>query len=250
MKAIAVFSGGLDSTVMLAELASAHEVSAITVDYGQRHRREIEAAKAITERLGIEHKIVDLSGLAALMGGSSQTDLTIPVPHGHYTAEQMKQTVVPNRNMLLLAVAGAWAISKKAFAVFYGAHAGDHAIYPDCREEFVAPLAQALWAADWHHVRIERPFIALTKADIIRRGAELGRSPEEYLEGKPKPRPYGIGYDLMDLSYSCYEGKLLHCGLCGTCSERRSAFRDAGVPDPTSYDPAGIEKLPDSALIS
>ena len=154
----------------------------------------------------------------------------MPVPHGHYAAENMKLTVVPNRNMLMLAAAGAWAISLKADTIAYAAHAGDHAIYPDCREEFTRPMSEALWNADWHHVALERPFIHITKANIVSVGKEHNAP--------------------MSLSYSCYEGKEEHCGLCGTCQERRSAFRDAGVDDPTEYDPAGLAQLPDDKLQS
>jgi len=218
MKTVLIYSGGLDSTVLLAKLhGEGREVKALSINYGQRHRRELEHAKKICALLNIEHQIADLSALKPLLAGSSQTSDEIAVPHGHYAAENMKLTVVPNRNMLMLAVAGAWAISIKAGSVAYAAHAGDHAIYPDCREEFVAPLSEALARADWHPIGIERPFINLTKTQIVQLG-------------------YTIEADaLMALSYSCYEGGEVHCGLCGTCTERREAFKDAGVIDPTKY---------------
>jgi 7-cyano-7-deazaguanine synthase len=126
-------------------------------------------------------------------------------------------TVVPNRNMLLLATAAAWAISLKYDSVAYAAHAGDHAIYPDCREEFVEALAKAVKLADWHEVDLERPFVKMTKAEIVKLGAEIGAT------------------DIMARSYSCYEGAATHCGLCGTCTERKEAFQVAGVIDPTKY---------------
>ena len=216
-KTVLIYSGGMDSTVLLYHLLDErHDMAALSIDYGQRHRRELEAAKRITSRLGIEHHVADLSALRPLMAGSSQTSDGIAVPHGHYEAESMKLTVVPNRNMLMLSVAGAWAISRKSEFVAYAAHAGDHAIYPDCREEFVRPLAEALANADWHRVDILRPFVRMTKADICARGAALGV-------------PFG-------LTYSCYEGRETHCGLCGTCMERREAFKLAGVTDPTTYE--------------
>ena len=175
MKTVVIFSGGLDSTVLLASLkAGGGEVKALSVNYGQRHVRELGAAAAVCAALGVEHRVADLSALRPLLGGSSQTDDAVPVPHGHYEEESMKSTVVPNRNMLLLAVAGAWAVSLKYDQVAYAAHAGDHAVYPDCREEFVRPLEEALLAADWHKVRIARPFLGLSKADIVRLGASLG----------------------------------------------------------------------------
>lgn len=218
MKTIIVFSGGLDSTVLLCHaITQGHQVSAISINYGQRHAKELEAAKAICEKLGVEHRIADLTALRGFLGGSSQTSSDIAVPHGHYAEESMKLTVVPNRNMILLAVAGAWAISKRFDAVSYAAHAGDHAIYPDCREEFVRPLAEALWNADWHQVSLERPFLHMTKADICKLGAALDA-------------PLGM-------TWSCYEGGENHCGKCGTCVERIEAFATAGVNDPTKYQP-------------
>ncbi len=130
----------------------------------------------------------------------------------------MKATVVPNRNMILLALAAGWAISQKADAIAYAAHGGDHAIYPDCRPEFAEAMRHAIGLADWHRVELLRPFVTLTKADIVRRGAELGA-------------PLGS-------TWSCYRGGARHCGRCGTCVERREAFALAGVPDPTDYEAA------------
>lgn len=216
MKAIVVFSGGLDSTVLLKQMQNVcEEVKAISIFYGQRHAKELDHARQICKELQVQHQVVDLCTLMPLLAGSSQTDPSVPVPHGHYAEESMKLTVVPNRNMVLLAVAGMWAISSKFDYVVYGAHAGDHAIYPDCREEFVRPLAEALANADWHHVGILRPFLQLTKAEIADLGSRIGAP--------------------MHLSYSCYEGLEKHCGKCGTCTERKEAFQLAGVKDPTIY---------------
>lgn len=215
MKVVLTFSGGMDSTVLLWWLrAQGFEVKCLSVDYGQRHRRELEAAKIITTLAGVEHKIADLSGLRDLFAGSSQTS-DIAVPHGHYAADTMRATVVPNRNMVLMALAGAWAISMKADKIAYAAHAGDHTIYPDCREEFVKPLSEALWNADWHHVGMIAPFINKTKSEIAK-----------------------IGHDLwapIAQTYSCYQGEPLHCGKCGTCTERKEAIHQAGFKDPTIY---------------
>jgi 7-cyano-7-deazaguanine synthase len=216
MKTILIHSGGLDSTVLLYWLRrQGHEVMALSVDYGQRHVIELQCAETICNALGVPFFAADLSKLQPLFRGSSQTDHSVPVPHGHYTDESMKKTVVPNRNMLLIAVAGAHAIAEQADNVAYAAHAGDHAIYPDCREEFVEPLARALSLADWHPVNLLRPFIAMTKAEIVQGGAEMGVP--------------------FHLTYSCYEGQPFHCGKCGTCVERREAFQLAGVTDPTAY---------------
>lgn len=216
MKTLAIFSGGLDSTVLLAELlAAGDDVQALSIDYGQRHRVELEHAERIAAKLGIPWRIADLSRIAPLLAGSSQTSADIAVPHGHYAEETMKQTVVPNRNMIMLAVAGGWAISLKADRLAYGAHTGDHAIYPDCRPEFVAAMERALRLADWHSLALHCPFLGLTKAQIVARGAALG-------------------VDFAE-TWSCYEGGAIHCGQCGTCYERREAFQLAGVPDPTTY---------------
>ncbi len=216
MKAIIVYSGGLDSTVLLHHLFSGgHELAALSVNYGQRHSRELEYAADNCAKLGIEHRMADLSHLVDLLGGSSLTDPGIDVPEGHYEQDTMKQTVVPNRNMIFLSLAAAWAISKKADCVAYAAHSGDHAIYPDCRDSFTQALDAAIRLADWHEVGLHRPFVGLTKGDIVKRGAELGVD--------------------FTQTWSCYQGGKEHCGRCGTCIERREAFYLAQVEDPTAY---------------
>jgi len=210
-----IYSGGVDSTVLLAHLlAEGREVHCLSVDYGQRHRRELEAARAICAHYGVDHRLADLRALAPLFGSNALTG-GVKVPEGHYEEESMKATVVPNRNMLLISVATAWAVSLRAESVAYGAHGGDHAIYPDCRPEFAEALDRAVRLADWHEVRLERPFVKMDKAAIVRRGAELDV-------------PFG-------LTWSCYVGGERHCGKCGTCVERKEAFRLAGVTDPTDY---------------
>jgi 7-cyano-7-deazaguanine synthase len=219
MKTVLVYSGGMDSTVLLYHLlANGDSVSTLSVDYGQRHRKELIQAAEITTKLGIEHRTVDLTSITGLFSGSSLTDQTVAIPHGHYEEENMKSTVVPNRNMILLSLATAWAISLKADCVSYAAHAGDHAIYPDCREEFAAALDKTIRLADWQEVYLNRPFVGLTKAEIVKRGAEL-KVP-------------------LEKTWSCYEGGEHHCGRCGTCIERREAFYLAGVEDPTPYSDA------------
>jgi 7-cyano-7-deazaguanine synthase len=216
MKTLAVFSGGLDSTVLLRSLmAAGDEVLALSVDYGQRHRRELEHARTIAGCLGIEWRMADLSAITPLLAGSSQTSPSIPVPHGHYAEESMKQTVVPNRNMIMIAVAAGWAISRSCDRIAYGAHTGDHTIYPDCRPEFAEALARALALADWHSLELYCPFIRMTKAEIVALGSRLNVD--------------------FAATWSCYEGGAIHCGRCGTCVERQEAFRLAGVADPTEY---------------
>lgn len=217
MKTVLVYSGGLDSTVLLYHLHSAGDtVSTLSIHYGQRHAKELECARRITSDLGIEHREVDLTTINQLLGGSSLTDKDLSIPHGHYEEDNMKSTVVPNRNMILLSLATGWAISQEADCVSYAAHSGDHAIYPDCREEFADALDKTIRLADWKEVYLNRPFVGLTKADVVKRGAKLGVP--------------------FETTWSCYEGKELHCGRCGTCIERREAFHLAGVEDPTPYD--------------
>ncbi|MBI3468657.1 MAG: 7-cyano-7-deazaguanine synthase QueC [Planctomycetes bacterium] len=216
MRTVVIFSGGIDSTVLLHDLhAQGNEALALSVDYGQRHRVELDHARRIAEALGVEWRLADLSAIAPLLAGSSQTSGDVPVPHGHYAEESMKQTVVPNRNMIMLAVAGGWAISRRADRVAYAAHSGDHTIYPDCRPEFARAMDHALGLADWHRITLHCPYITLTKAQVVARGALLGVD--------------------FAATWSCYEGGDLHCGRCGTCYERREAFQLAGVPDPTRY---------------
>ncbi len=213
---VLTLSGGLDSTVLAAWAKShGHKVRCLSVDYGQRHHRELFSAMAVAKALGLEHKTINLSALREIMGGSSQTSPDIAVPLGHYAEESMKLTVVPNRNMILLALAGAWAVATKSEYVAYAAHTGDHAIYPDCRPEFADAMGKALGLCDWHQVAIFRPFIALTKGEIVKIGERVGAP--------------------MHLTWTCYEGGEVHCGRCGSCTERREAFEVAGVPDPTGY---------------
>lgn len=216
MKIVLLHSGGLDSSVLLYHLRDAgDEVAALSVRYGQRHHREIDAAAAICVHAGVEHRIADLAGLRELLAGSALTDETVAVPTGEYGIDNMKQTVVPNRNMVLLAIAGAWAVSLKAAAVAYAAHSGDHEIYPDCRPAFADAMAKALSLCDWHAPQLLRPFVNMNKADIARRGAELDVP--------------------FNLTWSCYQGGDQHCGDCPTCRERKKAFQEAEVDDPTQY---------------
>ena len=215
-RTVIIHSGGMDSTVLLAHLvAEGREVHALSVDYGQRHRRELVAAAEICAHYKVPHRVADLRGVTSLFGANALTDSHIAVPEGHYEEASMKATVVPNRNMLLIATAAAWAMSLKAASVAYGAHGGDHAIYPDCRPAFADALDKAIRLADWHEVSLERPFVGMDKTAIVKRGAELGV-------------PFA-------LTWSCYVGGDKHCGKCGTCVERKEAFLRAGVQDPTPY---------------
>ena len=217
MKALVLFPGGLDSTVLAAHLlADGAETRLLSIDYGQRHAKELQQAEKIAEALGLPHRILRLPDLGPLLGGSSLTDDQVELPEGHYAEESMKATVVPNRNMILLALAGGHALSLGFDTIAYAAHAGDHTIYPDCRPEFADAMASALGLADWEKLSLYRPFVHLSKTDLVKKGAELDAP--------------------LHLTWSCYAGREKHCGKCGTCVERKEAFALAKVPDPTEYE--------------
>lgn len=219
MKAIAIVSGGLDSVTLAHVLkAEGYALHLLSFDYGQRHAKELGCAKVCAAVLGAQHTVVDLRSVLPLLRGSSLTDDT-PVPDGHYAAENMRVTVVPNRNAIMLAIAYAAAVSEQADIVAIGVHGGDHFIYPDCRTEFVHAFDAMERLATRGHaapgLHLYAPFVGVTKADIVQRGATLGV-------------PFAA-------TWSCYKGGALHCGKCGTCVERKEAFEIAGVVDPTIY---------------
>lgn len=214
MRVMVIFSGGMDSATLLYHLkAQGHEVIPIGIDYGQRHGKELEYAKTLCAGMGLKYSVLNLRQVGSFLKGSSQTDLSIAVPHGHYAAENMKLTVVPNRNMLMLAAAGAVAIAHECDALAYGAHAGDHAIYPDCRPAFIRTMEEALLNCDWKPLQLIVPFQDWTKGDIAKEGIRLGV-------------PY-------EQTWTCYEGAEKPCGLCGSCTERAEAFQYAGAADPS-----------------
>jgi 7-cyano-7-deazaguanine synthase len=217
MKSVVLLSGGMDSTVLLHQVkASNRDPVAISFDYGQRHIKEIKVATQMAASLGVPHTVVALrSTTLALFAGSSQTDKDVDVPHGHYEDPTMRLTYVPNRNMIMVSLAAALAVSLKGDTIWYAAHAGDHAIYPDCRQAFVDAMNSVLQVANYTPIRLEAPFLNKTKADILKLGHQLGVRFEK--------------------TYSCYEGADMQCGLCGTCQERRWAFQEAGLFDPTEY---------------
>ena len=211
MKIIAAFSGGLDSTTLLYHLlAEGHEVRALSADYGQRHReREGRAAEVIAARLGIERRVVDLRSLSDFFGHNSLSDASRAIPEGPYSEEGMKLTTVPNRNMILLSVGLAWAASLSFDGVAFGAHGGEYTPYPDCQPAFAEAMDQAAGVCDWRSLSVLAPFAHWSKAQIVRRGAELGVP--------------------FELTWSCYQGGEEPCGKCGTCVDRQQAFAEAGV---------------------
>lgn len=220
-RVVAVVSGGLDSTTMAHSLrAQGYSLVAISFDYGQRHRKELEFAAATAADLEAPWTLIDLhaAGLTTVLTGSALTDETVTTPDGHYADESMKITVVPNRNAIMLSIACALAVTREAEAVAFGAHTGDHFIYPDCRPEFVRSFETMVNIAveGLANIEILAPFLSMTKTDIVKLGHEL--------------------HVPFERTWSCYKGGALHCGTCGTCFERREAFTLAQVADPTVYE--------------
>lgn len=210
-----IYSGGLDSTTLLYEECERIRV-AVTFDYGSNHAaREMACARYHCEKLGIEHLIIDLNFIAKYFS-SSLTAGAEAIPEGDYDESNMRSTVVPFRNGIMLSVACGLAESRHLDRVLIANHGGDHAIYPDCRPEFVRAMDEAMRVGTYKGVRIAAPYTHLTKADIVRRGAALGLDYQK--------------------TYSCYRGGEFHCGRCGTCCERRLAFKNAGITDPTNYE--------------
>ena len=212
---VIIYSGGLDSTTLLYEERE-RVALAVTVDYGSNHAaREIACARYHCALLGIEHLVIEL-GFMGRYFHSSLLSGADAIPGGSYEEENMKSTVVPFRNGIMLSIACGLAESRGLTRVLIANHGGDHAIYPDCRPGFVAAMDAAMQAGTYDGVTLAAPYTHLSKADLVRRGAALG-----------------IDYAH---TYSCYRGGEHHCGSCGTCTERREAFLQAGIPDPTVYN--------------
>ena len=212
---IIVLSGGLDSTTMLYAYKDRTRM-AVSFHYGSNHNdKELACAKLHCERLGIPHLIIPLSFMADSFE-SSLLQGAAAIPEGHYDDANMKSTVVPFRNGIMLAVAAGLAETHHLKYVMLANHSGDHAIYPDCRPAFVDAMSAAIEAGTYDGIRIFAPYTNITKADIARHGKELGIN---YAE-----------------TWSCYKGGEHHCGKCGTCTERIEALRDAGIDDPTIYE--------------
>lgn len=219
-KAVVIASGGIDSSTLLFKTVKEnYETHAITFIYGQKHKREIDSAKRVSKSLKIPHKIVDLSSLKEILSGSALTDSRIDIPEvpaeaTHY--ETLKTTIVPNRNSIFLSIAIGYAVSIGADLVLFGAHHSDRGVYPDCRREFIEAFQHSEQLAnDNLELKIEAPFINVDKSRIVKLGSELGVPYQE--------------------TWSCYRGEELHCGICSSCRERKRAFTEAGIYDPTQY---------------
>lgn len=216
MKVLAIVSGGMDSVTMLHDLvAEGHTVSVVSFNYGQRHVKELDVARANAKKLGLDHKIIDMAFMAQLLDNSALTGDT-DVPEGHYEADNMKLTVVPNRNMIMASIAVGLAVNNGQEAVALGVHSGDHAIYPDCRPEFIKELNDVTQIANYEPITILAPYIDKDKTSIIKRGLEIG-----------------VDYSK---TWTCYKGLNKACGKCGSCQERLEAFNNNNTEDPVDYE--------------
>jgi 7-cyano-7-deazaguanine synthase len=216
MKTLAIVSGGMDSVTMLHDLhEQGHELTVVSFDYGQRHVKELKVAKANADKLGIDHKIIRMDFLAQMLDNSALTG-DVDVPEGHYAADNMKLTVVPNRNMIMASIAIGIAVNNGQEAIAMGVHSGDHAIYPDCRPEFISAIRTASLIANYEPVDVLAPYLKMDKGSIIARGLEI---------------------DTMDYSetWTCYKGLEKACGVCGSCQERLEGFAINGIEDPLQY---------------
>lgn len=210
-----ILSGGMDSTTLLYDYA-ARIALAVSFDYGSNHNaREIACAAENCRRLVVEHLVIPLDFMGRYFH-SSLLEGADAIPKGHYASDNMKSTVVPFRNGIMLAIAAGLAESRGLKHIMMANHGGDHTVYPDCRPEFVSAMNDAVKYGTFPGITLLAPYTSLTKADIARRGAQLGMD--------------------YSLTYSCYKGREHHCGKCGTCVERREAFALAGIPDPTIYE--------------
>lgn len=218
MKVLVICSGGLDSVTLAYKVAREDElVGLVSFDYGQRHKKELDYAALAAKKLGVPHHILDMSQIGSHLSGSALTD-DVDVPDGHYAEENMKITIVPNRNAIMLSIGFGIAASIKADAVAAAVHGGDHFIYPDCRPEFIQSFEdmQRLALDGYADVCLYTPFVEISKGAIVAEGAKHSV-------------PFAD-------TWSCYKGHEKHCGKCGTCVERREAFALAGVEDPTDYE--------------
>lgn len=212
---IIIVSGGMDSVTLLYDYKDRIALG-VSFDYGSNHNaKEIPFARWHCEQLGIEHITIDLAFMPKYFK-SSLLEGADAIPEGHYADENMKSTVVPFRNGIMLSIAAGIAESRGLKYVMMANHGGDHTIYPDCRAEFVEAMSEATKAGTFPGIEILAPYTDITKADIAMRGKALG-----------------IDYSK---TWSCYKGGDVHCGKCGTCMERKEALRDAGIADTTIYE--------------
>ena len=212
---VIIVSGGMDSITLLYDHKDEIALG-ISFDYGSNHNaREIPFAKMHCERLGIKHITINLDFMHQYFK-SSLLDGAEAIPEGHYADDNMKSTVVPFRNGIMLSIAIGIAESNNLDQVFIANHGGDHTIYPDCRPEFINAIDAAATAGTYNNVKVVAPYTKITKSDIARIG-----------------KKFGIDYTE---TWSCYKGGEVHCGKCGTCVERKEALAEAGIEDKTIYE--------------
>ncbi|MBR1518940.1 MAG: 7-cyano-7-deazaguanine synthase QueC [Prevotella sp.] len=210
-----IVSGGMDSVTMLHD--HKEEIAlAVSFDYGSNHNaREIECAAYHCKLLGIKHIVIPLEFFTNYFK-SSLLEGDDAIPEGNYDDNNIRSTVVPFRNGIMLAIAAGIAESNGLQRLLIANHGGDHSIYPDCRPEFISAIDAATKAGTYNHVEVYAPYTNITKTDIARIGHRLK-----------------IDYSK---TWSCYRGGKIHCGRCATCLERREALREAGVEDNTQYE--------------
>ena len=214
-------SGGIDSsTLCYKAVREGYDVSPLTFIYGQKHKKEVLCSENICHHLGLCPNIVDLSSISVLFGASALTDCEVEIPRVPASAgdyETLSTTVVPNRNAIFLSLAVAYSQSIGCDVVFYGAHHSDRGVYPDCRAEFVSAFEEAeRLATDNERLTIVAPFVDMDKSGIVKLGSRLGVPFKD--------------------TWSCYVGSRAHCGTCSSCRERKRAFIEAEVADPTEYE--------------
>jgi 7-cyano-7-deazaguanine synthase len=222
---LVILSGGMDSGTLLGWLCNSRpksyikggeKISAVTFDYGSNHgQQEIAAAKRLTTHYGVPWTLIDIKGPmsfipSALTGGADM------IPDGHYEDESMRKTVVPFRNGIMLSIAAGIVAGAGGGTLFAGVHAGDHAIYPDCRLDFVNAMGRSISSGTDGAVDVECPFVDMNKADILELGLRIGM-------------PY-------QHTWTCYKGREKACGTCGSCHERLEAFEKMGAKDPVQYE--------------
>ena len=222
LNVVASISGGIDSSTLLYYLKAQPVigvVKAITFNYGQKLEREIKAALEISSCLGVDCKVIDISNIQSLLTKSALIGKDVEIPEVPETAEHyetLKVTIVPNRNTIFLSLAVAYAVNLDYDAVAYAAHWSDKGVYPDCTVEFVEAFEKAMQIGNDRPIKIIAPFLRINKTEIVRRGHKLG---VPYL-----------------LTWSCYKGGKVHCGVCSSCRERKGAFKETNIPDPTLYE--------------
>ncbi len=224
-KKLCICSGGMDSTTLLYELIKkykAQNIKAITFLYGSNHmRQEVRAIKTTCSKLKVEHEIIDLRPIFKNFKSALLKNDKEKIPYGHYEDKNMKKTVVPFRNGILLSIAVGIAESNNIKEIYYGAHAGDHAIYPDCRKNFIKAISNASGKGTYNNVKILAPYSNINKVGILKRGIK-----------------FGVDYSN---TWTCYNpqrenhGKSKACGKCGSCRERLEAFKLNNIKDPLNY---------------